>query len=155
METDLQYKLTDSHVFNYRVSCLLNVDGFILLHTLADDDFYTLPGGRCKFGEESSRAIKRELQEEISEKIIAGPLLWVIENFFEFQQNHYHELNLVYRATSETLRPGCNFSKNINGKVYSYEWFNEQGVENIKFNPHIIKNELFNPPISTSHLVQR
>ncbi|GAB2974868.1 hypothetical protein GCM10027049_06620 [Mucilaginibacter puniceus] len=154
MQTDIQYKLTNFKVFNYRVSCLLNIDGFILLHKLSEDDFYNLPGGRSKFGEESSHTIERELQEEINEKIIVGPVLWLIENFFEFQQKHYHEINLVYHATSETLRPGDNFIKNINGKVYSYEWFDKQGIESIKFNPHIVKDQLFNPPKSISHLIQ-
>ena len=155
MEIDLQYKLTESDIFNYRVSCLLNVDGFILLHKLVGDDFYTLPGGRCQFLEQSSHTIEREFREEINEKVIVGPLLWLIENFFEFQQNHYHELNLVYQCKTETMRPGSNFTKNINGKIYSYEWFDEQGMENIVFNPNIIKNQLFNPPKSISHLIQR
>ncbi len=155
MQTDLQYNLTESNVFNYRVSCLLNVDGFVLLHKLGDDDFYTLPGGRCKFGEESRNTIAREFREEINEKIIVGPILWLIENFFEFQQDHYHELNLVYRVNCETLRSGNNFTKNINGKTYSYEWFDKFALESIKFNPHIIKNQLFNPPKSPSHLIQR
>jgi 8-oxo-dGTP pyrophosphatase MutT (NUDIX family) len=155
METDLQYKLTESDVFNYRVSCLLNVDGFILLHKLTDDDFYTLPGGRCKFLEQSGHTIKRELQEEINEEVIVGPLLWLIENFFDFQQNHYHELNLVYRGKTETMRQGNNFTKNISGKIYSYEWFDEQGMENILFKPNILKNLLFHPPENTCHLIQR
>jgi 8-oxo-dGTP pyrophosphatase MutT (NUDIX family) len=155
MQTDLQYKLTKTSVFNYRISCLININGLILLHKLADDDFYTLPGGRCKFGEESHRTIERELQEEINEKIIVGSLLWLVENFFKFNQNNYHELNLIYQCSTETMQPGVNLTKTLNSKIYSYEWFDEKHIQNIQFNPGILKDQLFNPPKNTSHLIQR
>ena len=51
--------------FNYRVAGIALSEGRLLLHTSDRDDFWSLPGGRCEFGETSAEALVREMREEL------------------------------------------------------------------------------------------
>ena len=43
--------------------------------------------------ENSKDAIVREMQEEIGARVNVHRLLWVVENFFEYNARSFHELN--------------------------------------------------------------
>ncbi|HEX8919017.1 MAG TPA: NUDIX domain-containing protein, partial [Chloroflexota bacterium] len=56
---------TADGVFNYRVAGLCIQDGWVLLHRMNEDPFWTVPGGRCEMLEPSAEALKREMREEL------------------------------------------------------------------------------------------
>ena len=46
--------------------------------------------------EDAEKALAREMQEELGVDVCVDRLLWVVENFFNYQDNPYHELGLYF-----------------------------------------------------------
>src|SRR5689334_20866446 len=82
--------------FNYRVVGVAIHDGRVLLHQGEGESFWTLPGGRAELGESAEQTLQREMREELEIEIEIVRLLWVVENFFRFDQKNYHELSLYF-----------------------------------------------------------
>ncbi len=86
--------------FNFRVSAII-IDSRgekFLTNTRENIDFCVLPGGRVEMGEETPVSLKRELLEELNAEIDIVGLKAITENFFEFNNKDYHELQYVYIA---------------------------------------------------------
>lgn len=73
----------DGTVFFVRVAGVAVTRGRVLLHRMAGEDVWSLPGGGLRVGETCSDGLVREMREEVGAEIEVGGLLWVIENFFE------------------------------------------------------------------------
>ncbi len=86
----------DDYKFNFRVCALIENNGRYLLEQSKTTDFLNMPGGRVHAGESTFDAIKRELQEELNLTNVDLKLLKVAEQFFEFDNKKYHELDFVY-----------------------------------------------------------
>ncbi len=86
--------------FNYRVvGIALDVDRVLLLRT-EKDDFWFLPGGRVELLEPSQDALIREMREELEVDVRVERLVWVVENFFEYEGKFCHELALFLDVIS-------------------------------------------------------
>lgn len=59
---------------------------------LSGDDFWTLPGGRVEFFENSDATLHRELLEELGAGAVVKRHLWYVENFFEYSGKQCHEI---------------------------------------------------------------
>jgi ADP-ribose pyrophosphatase YjhB (NUDIX family) len=75
-----------------RVAGVAIHDGRVLLHRSEHDDFWSLPGGRVQLWETVANALVREMLEEIAVEVVAGPVLWVVENFFDHSGEGHHEV---------------------------------------------------------------
>lgn len=82
---------------HFRVAGVALTDSHVLLFRSENDDFWSLPGGHVEPGETALQALVRELREETGQEIVTGPLLWVVENFFEYRGEPHHELGLYFR----------------------------------------------------------
>jgi ADP-ribose pyrophosphatase YjhB (NUDIX family) len=82
--------------FNYRTVGVAIHDGMVLLHRAGEEPFWTLPGGRAEMGETSEQTILREIREELSTDVEVLRLLWLVENFFDYDGLSYHELALYF-----------------------------------------------------------
>ena len=60
---DINFK-EEGYTFNFRVAALIRNGNKILVEQNKQVDYYGLPGGRCKLGEDSISAIIREMLEE-------------------------------------------------------------------------------------------
>ena len=70
-------------IFGMRAAGVAVDGGRVLLHRAEFDAFWSLPGGRLMFGETAEDALRREMREEIGVRVGVGPLVWVVENFFD------------------------------------------------------------------------
>ena len=82
--------------FNYRVVGVAIHNDAVLLHRADHEPFWTLPGGRAEHGETAEQTITREMLEELETDIQVDRLLWVVENFFDYDGLSYHELALYF-----------------------------------------------------------
>jgi 8-oxo-dGTP pyrophosphatase MutT (NUDIX family) len=94
--SDMVYFKREDSCFNLRSACVCKRGEEILLFHFDKGGFWTLPGGRCNMHESSPEAAIREFWEEIGETVTINRLLWVIENFFDFNSTKFHELLFVY-----------------------------------------------------------
>ena len=70
-----------SHEFQVRAAAIFIWRGSVLLHRLENDSFWALPGGRVEPGENAAETVVREMQEELEEDVVCGPLTYVVETF--------------------------------------------------------------------------
>ena len=124
---------------NFRTAILVYHGDNVLLHKAKDEDFYNIPGGRVKFGEDSLSAIKREMQEELKIEISQAKFVGFFENFFVYAGIKYQELLTVYSCKINE----CEITKKQNFEAFDnnnivYHWFNKHDVKSLKCLPEII-----------------
>ncbi|MCB0234028.1 MAG: NUDIX domain-containing protein [Anaerolineae bacterium] len=131
----------------------------VLLQQDPNGDFWFLPGGRCELRETAIEALQREMMEELSIVVMVEQLLWVVENFFEFDGHVYHELGLYWlmRLPEEWLavhRSGPIIG--IEGDVpMVYQWFDHSEIESIILHPEFLRTALYDLPNAPQHVVHR
>lgn len=80
--------------------CIFHRHGRILVNESHDptqcETFYRPLGGGIEFGETSSEAVKREIQEEIGAKVTKLRLIGTLENIFTYLGAPGHEIVQVY-----------------------------------------------------------
>lgn len=87
----------ENALFNFRVAGVAVQNGKLLLHKTPTDNFWSLPGGRVDLFEFSRETLLREMLEEIGKTVDVGNLLWVVENFFEYNNIKHHEIGFYYQ----------------------------------------------------------
>ncbi len=147
--------------FNLRVAGVaLNGDG-VLVHRTESDDFWTLPGGRGELLEPARDALKREMREELGVNVEVGRLVWIVENFFDYDGRSYHELALLFLMT---LPRGSNLHEvaQFEGKErlddgstlrLIFRWFVLDELDLIPLYPSFLRQSLKAIPASTEHVV--
>ena len=146
--------------FNYRVAGVCVEDGHVLLHRIAEMDFWFLPGGRAEVGETSEESLRREMQEELGISVHVDRLLWVVENFFGLGGQSYHELGLYYEIT---LPAGGPYSARSDvyrgvteyGDEAVFQWFRLEAIHGIDLVPPFLHEGLHRLPRHTQHLIER
>jgi len=130
----------------------------VLLHTSEQDDFWSLPGGRGELLEPAEVTLKREMLEELDTEIEVIRLIWVVENFFDYDAKSYHELALYFlMAFSEhsPLVELTEFTGIENHLKLTFKWYALNDLTNIALYPSFLKTALNKIPSSTEHIVHR
>lgn len=83
---------TDAGRFNFRSAAAVIHNEHVLIHQVAGDDFWALPGGRVELMEASDTTVTREMYEELGIRCEVVRQLWHVESFYEFDSKYYHEL---------------------------------------------------------------
>lgn len=144
--------------FNHRVAGACIHEGYILLTSADNEDYWILPGGRIEFLEDSRTALRREMSGELGSEIEIGSLLWVIENFFPLSGKRYHEVAFVYKIspTDPVLLERSWTRKITDGSVpIEFRWFPIEDLEAVNLRPAFLKEFLNKSPRSTKHIVVR
>jgi len=147
--------------FNYRVVGVAIHSDSILLHQAEGDDFWTLPGGRAEFGETAEQTLKREMMEEIRTEVEVVRLLWFVENFFDFEDKHCHEIALYFLMRLPTqceyhARPGPFEGEEKEGEVkLIFQWFPRQQrvLAGLPLLPSFLQTAVQSLPESAQHVV--
>lgn len=73
-------------------------DGHVLLARQRGGTRTFLPGGHIEFNEPATRALSRELREELGLPVLVGRFLGSIEHAWVDDAGRHHEVNLVFAA---------------------------------------------------------
>lgn len=148
---------TGNQRFTFRVAGVCLLDGHVLLQTSETIDFWILPGGRCEFGETTIDSLRREMREELEADVDIVRLIWTIENFFERDGIHVHELSLCYEMTlpeDSPLAPvGAEFTTIDAGTSISFKWFPLGELSSLHLLPVFLRSNLQQLPVFPSHLI--
>lgn len=143
--------------FNYRVVGIALHGGYVLLHTSPKDDFWSLPGGRGELMEPSAETLRREMMEELGESVTVERLVWVVENFFRYNGERFHELALYYLMTfapdSHLLDTAAEFQGHEFDMPLTFRWFPVDGLSDITLYPIFLKEGLTALPSATEHVI--
>ncbi|WP_010052694.1 NUDIX hydrolase [Carnobacterium maltaromaticum] len=150
---DLTVQVGD-FTFNHRAAGILIQEAAILLEYYEKEDYWVLPGGRVKVGEDSKIGVEREWLEDNGTRLIA-----LIENFFvnhrTGSQRHFHEISMYYQLESSSKIPfqmGQKFHGAESDKL-NYSWVPLTELVNLNFRPEILTNYLVNLPECPVHLI--
>ena len=151
----------DTSHFNYRVVGVLLHEDKILLQSAEDIDFWVLPGGRGEFGESAQEAIVREMFEELGEEATIERLLWVLENFFEYQDKRWHEISFVFLVSLPPESPVYQqsgdfdgYEPEMNAKLI-FRWFRLDELGKIRLYPVFLRTAIYDLPETVQYIVFR
>jgi ADP-ribose pyrophosphatase YjhB (NUDIX family) len=142
--------------FNYRVAGLAARDGRVLLGRAPPDGFWALPGGRVHPGEPARDGLIRELREELHVDVRPGRLVWVVENFFTYRGEPYHELEfiLAMAVPPDLVREGTWEATDDDGLRQLFVWAPVDGLAaSHDVRPSFLKWGLQDPPPVPEHRV--
>ena len=138
---DLSLMVGDTK-FNYRVGLFIIRNNQVLVECNPDYDFVTLPGGRVKTQESSLEALRRELNEEMQIDIGNDKLLMkaLVENFFDLEGKHYHELYFLYKLDVTGDERFVDEMKNHDSKASYYKWVDSDKLADVNLLPVVLRN---------------
>ncbi len=143
--------------FNYRIVGIAIHENKVLLHKAENDDFWALPGGRAEFFESSEETLRREMKEEINVDVSINRLIWIVENFFVYDDQKFHELAMYYlmnfQQHSYVLKEKQSFYGNEEGVRLIFKWFDIDELGNITLYPSFLKGKLKSIPKEIEHIV--
>ena len=146
--------------FNVRVAGIALRDGHVLVHRMAGDAYWVLPGGRVEFGEDSATALSREMKEELGTDADVGRLVVFAENFFELDGRVFHELALFYEMDLPVgfqAEPGVAFWMEEEGRRYEFVWSraDEESLAGLPLLPLFLQPRLARLPKVPEHVIWR
>jgi 8-oxo-dGTP pyrophosphatase MutT (NUDIX family) len=144
----------ENALFNFRVAGIAVCDGKILLHKTADDNFWSLPGGRVEMFEFSKETLLREMVEETGREVEVGALAWVAENFFEYNGLKYHEIGFYYRMNFINPVDQDDFVVKDGNSELLFRWHDLAQIDSLRIYPDFIDSGLLDKTDGISHFLR-
>ena len=136
---------------------ILDAEGRVLLCHRRDLDLWNLPGGRCEMMESGAVALAREMREEIGAEVRVERLLWAVESFFDYQENHYHEIGFYFLMTlppaSQLLALDRTFIGYEPTCTLIYRWHRLDALETVPLYPVFLRTGLRALPATPAHIL--
>lgn len=139
-------------LFNFRIAGVAVYSNKILLHKAPTDHFWSLPGGRADLFEWSKETLLREMMEETGMPVEVADLMWVVENFFSYEDQKYHELGFYYRMHLQVPPSQQDFLTTEEGGELLFHWHDLDRLHEIKIYPAFITAELIENTAHTAHI---
>jgi ADP-ribose pyrophosphatase YjhB (NUDIX family) len=143
----------DSARFNFRVAAVAIRGGRVLVHRRVDEDFWSLPGGRVEMRETTREALAREMREELGVRADVGRLLWIVENFFDYDARAYHELSFFYRVRLPARFPRAPFRARDGRHTFAFHWHALAELRSLALRPSFLVRSLRRLPAGPAHVV--
>lgn len=134
--------------FNFRAVAIIIEREYLLIQREADDDFWSLPGGRVELFEDSQSTIHRELREELGWESDIGALCFYVESFFTFKEVHYHELATFFQVNllaPPELIPEHDFHGIEPDVDVIFRWVAIEDLVSYNLKPSFLKTRLAHP----------
>lgn len=146
--------------FIHRVAGMAFAGDRVLLHRAETDDFLALPGGRVEMLETAQESLVREMQEELNVGVAVDRLVWVVENFFEYEERRCHELAFYYvmylpAGCYLLTEPGPFTATEENGVRLFFHWQPLAGLADASLYPTFLREGLLSLPPTLEHIVHR
>lgn len=98
------------------------------------------------------------MMEEIGLPVQIGGLMWIVENFFEYNGVRHHEIGFYYKMEIPGIAiPGMDndvdFPSIELGSELMFHWHPVGDLHNIKIYPEFISEELIQNTIHPKHIV--
>ena len=137
--------MIDDVKLNVRVGAIIKYKGKVLVEKNRNVDFAVVPGGRIKTLEDSKVALLRELREELGIDFsnVDMELASLIENFFEFNNNNYHELYFLYKLELDDDYGIVDGVINLDDGESNYYFLDRDELEKTKMLPVVLKKIAF------------
>ena len=142
----------NSALFNFRVAGVAIHNGKLLLHKTPTDNFWSLPGGRVDMFEFSKETLLREMLEEIGKTVEVGNLLWVAENFFEYNDIKHHEIGFYYQMQIPSLEDQEDFVVVEDTTELLFHWQDVHQIVKGSIYPEFITTDLLLNTTSIQHI---
>ncbi|QDT99389.1 NUDIX hydrolase [Gimesia aquarii] len=126
---------------NLRVAAIVTRGADVLLCRFRGQDWWFLPGGRIKTNEDSHSALRRELTEEIGVGFEVIRPAVIVENFFDLDGTHFHEICTIYEV--EWISDEIHSKEKSSSEIF--EWIPRNGVSDINLKPDLIKKYIIKP----------
>ncbi len=150
MNLDLTFHTKEGR-FNYRVGAIIISKGKILVVKNKNSTYFYSVGGRVKYNETSSEAVKREVKEELGLDIEIDRPVFFHEKFFNEKDSkeHFHEISIYYlMKTPENIEEmKCNSITENNLKEELF-WLPIKNLGDHNVFPEFFSEELLNIPNS-------
>ncbi|MDP5275451.1 NUDIX hydrolase [Chengkuizengella axinellae] len=144
--------------FNFRAAAVCIESDHILLTKAKNEDHWFIPGGRVSMMETGEEALERELNEELGKEVEIDRMIWIVENFFTYNEQNFHEICFIYNGTfSDSLYPekGNEPFFDEENKAFMFQWIPLNQVKSMDIRPEFIKSRLNDMPSNTEHIVIR
>lgn len=141
--------------FNFRSVAVFINDGKVLLHKIRDNPYWSLPGGRVEFMESAATTVIREVKEELGIDCQVMRPLWVMENFFNYNDKKIHEIAFYFlvTGTQELLNKGMEFIMMENGTTrLQFKWVDISSLENEILFPEFLRTSLKSLPQTLQYI---
>ena len=155
--TDVKIK-TNGKRFKFRVAGIVEHNNQVLLVKMNQNPFYCFPGGHVELLEETSKAVERELNEELYFDVKVDKLLYIHENFFVAKDDKFHELCFYFKAhpVDKNFKPYDKIHEELDkeGWVHhEYKWFDKSEIIDLGAQPKLIMRNYVKDSKKFMHLV--
>lgn len=153
---DIQFK-ENNEAFNCRVVGVCMKNNKIFLSKLKNDKYWTFVGGKVTFGESTDAAIIREYQEEVGVTLQVDHLAAVIENFFELNEQLWHQYIFFYQLRDDegALEFFEGEREVVDNKEAIYKWADLSELQSIEIKPDCSVDILKDISKDTQHYINR
>lgn len=145
--------------FQVRAAALVRSEGHVLLHRARGDEFWTLPGGRVEFGEDSAATVVRELREELGVQARCVGPAFITETFFEHLGEKFHEVGFVLFAElaqdSSQLEKSVSHSGIEADRRLEFRWFRESELSELEVFPKFLRSSELGGGDFPKYIVER
>jgi len=138
---------TKNERFKFRVCGILTANGKFLAVKIANNSFYCFPGGHAEIGEDTTDAVKREMQEELGFPIVIKNLACIAQNLFTAPNGalmHEFSYNCVVEAKNpQDINPNDYELVECDKGEYKrlrFKWLTKEEMEKEDFRPHFASN---------------
>lgn len=149
----------ENNWFRYRAAAIIVEDGYTLLATNADEDYYYSVGGGVHMGEKAEDAVLREVKEETGVTYEIDRLAVVHENFFREKGGtvknglHCHEIALYYLMKPRGTRELHSESYTSSGAKEEMVWIPIEDLPRHRAFPTFLYDYLTHSHIGVEHIV--